>query len=375
MQMATGNLLSVTGSVRSTSSPARPVFILGITERSGTTYLQDLLRIHPDCDVDGLELNEDHFVAFSHVLAEFVQSVSTNWKPWWGAQELENDRALLLKCLGDGLLSYLREQVRRRRLLTGVASADKPLSVLVTKTPDVRNLHLFFNLFPATDLLILIRDGRAVVESAVGTFYRSREWATRQWADHARIVLRFVKDNSNTSGKWLVVKYEDLYRNNTEELRRVLAFLHLDPTAYNFEVARNLPVRGSSSLRRKGAERIASFVAPGVHWRPVPKPADFDPVNRWSDWSRGNHERFNWIAGDYLSALGYDKNVYPGCRWHWAIWNYMLDALPLEKTAWILQKGYRELALSSNKLETAFTLLSRAFRGKRLHNKRFQVHY
>jgi Sulfotransferase family len=372
--MVTGNLLPTTESARSHSIVAKPVFILGITERSGTTYLQDLLRIHPDCDVDGLELNEDHFVASSHLLVEFVKSASRSWKAWWGAQELQNDRDLVLKCLGDGLISYLHEQVRRRRALTGVAAPAKPLKVLVTKTPNVANLHLVFKLFPGADLLILIRDGRAVVESAVGTFYRSSEWATRQWADHARTILRFLKEDSDAPRKYLVVKYEDLYRRNAEELGRILSFLQLDPTVYNFEGARDLPVRGSSSLRRKGAERVASFVAPGVHWRPVPRAADFDPVNRWNGWSRAKHERFNWIAGQYLTALGYEQKIYSGgVRWPWAVWNYVLDALPIEKTVWILQKVYREIALSSNKLETALTLLSKAVRGNKSH-KRLQAH-
>src|SRR5207249_118912 len=100
---------------------ARPVFILGIAERSGTTYLQDLLRVHPDCDVDGLELEEDHFVTYANLLVKFVNLASQDWKQWWGPEQLQKERELVCRCLGDGLFSYLQCQVRNRRLLTGNA--------------------------------------------------------------------------------------------------------------------------------------------------------------------------------------------------------------------------------------------------------------
>jgi protein-tyrosine sulfotransferase len=347
------------------AATARPVFILGIAERSGTTYLQDLLRLHPDCDADGLELNEDHFVAFSHLLVEFVNSASRHWKAWWGEKELEDDRLLVCRCLGEGLIAYLNQQVCRRRLLTGLAVPDKPLKVLITKTPDVSNLNLFFNIFPNAHLLILVRDGRAVVESAVGTFYRRFEWAARQWADRAATILRFVGECSDPSNKYLVIRYEDLYRDNAKELHRILRFLQLDPMLYDFDSADKLPVRGSSSLRREDAHVTSSHIAPGIHWHPVPRPPNFNPILRWSQWSRAQHERFNWIAGRYLQPLGYEPVTFSGNRWFWTGWNTVLDALPIEKLVWISQKVRRELKQSSNRRETAGDLLRRALRTRK----------
>jgi len=356
MAHAHSNQVAVSDRPSNVPAPARPVFILGIAERSGTTYLQDLLRLHPDCDADGLELNEDHFVAFSHLLVEFVNSASRNWKPWWGEKELEDDRLLVCRCLGDGLIAYLNQQVYRRRLLTGVAVPDKPLKVLVTKTPDVSNLNLFFKMFPNAHLLILVRDGRAVVESAMGTFYRRFEWAARQWADRAATILRFVKERSDPSDRYLVIRYEDLYRDNAKELHRILRFLQLDPNLYDFDSADKLPVRGSSSLRRKDAQVTSSFIAPGIHWLPVPKSPNFNPIMRWSHWGRAKHERFNWIAGRYLQPLGYEPVTFSGNRWFWIGWNIVLDALPIEKLGWISQKVRRE---------TAIDLLRRALRARK----------
>lgn len=343
---------------------ARPVFILGIAERSGTNFLQDLLRLHPDCDVDGLELEEDHFVDFSNLLLMFVQSASRSWKMWWGAEQLERERDLALRCLGDGLVSYLKMQVVNRRSLNGMYPVDKELKVLVTKSPSVNNVEMFFRLFPDADLIILIRDGRAVVESAVRTFFRRFDKVSRQWADRADAVLRFVGNDSNRERRFLLVKYEDLYGRSDHEIRRILSFLRLDETRYNFDVARDLPVRGSSSLRQEAAAPTSSTargVAPGIHWQPVPRSADFNPLARWSHWSRAQHERFNWIAGDRMAALSYEKNVYPNYRWFWAAWNFLLDTLPIERTVWLARRVSRELKTNPDKSKALRKLASKAW--------------
>jgi protein-tyrosine sulfotransferase len=343
---------------------ARLVFILGIAERSGTTYLQDLLRLHPDCDVDGMELEEDHFVDFSDLLIKFVRSASRGWKAWWGEEQLQPERELVFRCLGEGLISYLKMQVVNRRVLNGMHPLGKELKLLVTKSPSTNNLELFFRLFPEAELIILIRDGRSVVESAVRTFFRRFDKASRQWADRADSVLRFVGNDANRDRRYLLVKYEDLYGNSDQEIGRILSFLRLDVTSYSFERARNLPVRGSSTLRREGAPPTTSAargVAPGIHWQPVPKSADFNPLARWSHWKRAQHERFNWIAGDYLTALGYEKKVYLTNRWFWITWNYLLDWLPIESSVGLCQKIGRELKANPSKLGALQKLASKAW--------------
>jgi hypothetical protein len=328
---------------------SRLAFILGIAERSGTTYLQDLLRVHPDCDVEGLELEEDHFVAHSNLLVKYVHLASQDWKEWWGPQQLQKERELACRCLGDGLISYLQLEVRNRRELTRKQPASKLPAVLVTKTPDVTNLNLFFKFFPDADLVILIRDGRSVVESAVKTFYRSFATEAYQWAKRADAIRQFASNDSNKRGRYLIVRYEDLYTNTEAELRNILSFLRLDPAQYEFRRAKELPVRGSSSLRRADAEWQQSFVAPGIHWKAVPKTVDFRPLERWSHWSRAKHERFNWIAGKYLAPFAYEMKVYRGQTWFWKLWNITLDVLPIEKALHLAQKAVREAKFAAGK--------------------------
>lgn len=128
-----------------------PIFIIGITQRCGTNFLYDLLRLHPDCGAPSL-IWEDYLAANSDLLDSYVNSVSKLWARSLG-DGLKDE---LYRHLGDGLISFLTEQIDTKRVLT--------------KTPSIRNLGNFFKLFPHARLLILIRDGRAVVESSVKSF-------------------------------------------------------------------------------------------------------------------------------------------------------------------------------------------------------------
>jgi hypothetical protein len=88
---------------------------------------------------------------------------------------------------------------------------------------------------------------------------------------------------------------------------------------FDFEAARALPVRGSSF-----------YLGPGhrsVHWEPVEKGPDFAPKERWRSWTRGMHERFEWIAGDQLRSFGYRTVVPPVTGSRDAIRHGILDIL------------------------------------------------
>ena len=83
-------------------------------------------------------------------------------------------------------------------------------------------LLMIFQLFPQARLLILVRDGRSVVESTVKSFGTSYELSMQRWAEAARIILEFQKNNQNKSGNFLIVRYEDLLDNLEKELIRIL---------------------------------------------------------------------------------------------------------------------------------------------------------
>ena len=223
-----------------------PIFLLGITPRSGTAYLSQLLNLHPDCSIN--EIFEDYFLYYSDMLINYARAVSRRWGTKW----CEESNEAICNAIGNGLLTFLTSRIR-----------DKGKSRLFAKTPSVCNLNFFFKFFPHAQLLILIRDGRAVAESYAKGFHCPLERVARYWAKGARAILEFDRNYKSSPFKYLILKYEDVFVNLESELTRIFQFLDLSTKRYDFEAAANLPIRGSSFFRGNETE--------SVHWHPVKK--------------------------------------------------------------------------------------------------------
>jgi protein-tyrosine sulfotransferase len=309
-----------------------PVFIHGITERSGTNFLFHLLCLHPGCDAGG-PIWENYLLNDSDLFGRYVDSIYREWNAEWRVGERIGPPDLLLNYLGNALIAFLNQQKGDRVGSDDLRYQGNRLKLspkrLVTKTPNVSNLGYFFKLFPEARLLILIRDGRAVVESSIKSFGGFYETAMRRWADAARVISRFDREFRRTHYRYLVVKYEDIYLNREAELRKIFAFLELNAEAYDFDAAKSLPVIGTSELRQHGQQKI--------HWKQIAKTSEFNPLGRWSHWGRARNERFNWIAGNSLSEFGYSFETYSKHRWAWTGWNLLLDV------AWAILSRMRRL--------------------------------
>jgi hypothetical protein len=199
----------------------------------------------------------------------------------WG--DFERDvLAQLQSSLGDGLISFLWTDRERR---------------LITKSPSVRNIDMVFTFFPQARLILLVRDGRSVVESCMATFGWEFERAARSWAKAAAAIRRFEATHTDRKDQYLIVRYEDLVDDVRGSLSGILRFLDLEEAGFDYDAAENLPVRGSSF-----------YLGPGrssVHWDPVEKGSDFAPKERWQIWTATRHERYAWIAGDQARYFGY----------------------------------------------------------------------
>ena len=263
-----------------------PVLILGIRPRAGTNLLGDLLGLHPALAAtrvpeDGLLRPSRHLLAYAREAARFWDQEG------WGVGAHEEDA--LLAHLGRGLRAWLeRDLPPGRRVLT--------------KTPSLRGLAQVFRLFPDADVLLLVRDGRAVVESGVRSFGWTHEQGSRKWAEAAAMLRAFTAGPRGAAGRWKQVRYEDLVRDQEGQLREVLGFLGLDAADYDFGAAAGLPVRGSSLLTDEHGR---------PRWDAAPKPEGFDDRPRWAHWDAARHARFNWIAGEHLVALGYEPVSVP----------------------------------------------------------------
>jgi hypothetical protein len=263
-----------------------PVFILGMP-RSGTNYLSDLLCLHDRCAPARAPIREDFFLEASDHLLHYASDLQERWDPTWGVFEDDLIRQFYER-LGDGLISFLWVERERR---------------LVAKTASVRHLDRFFMFFPRARLLIVVRDGRSVVQSSMSTFGWDFDLAARKWAAAADEIRRFCAEDRPATDRYRLVHYEDLLDDLRRALSSILRFLELEEDTFDWAAAADLPVRGSSSYFGPGRD--------SVHWDPVQRTPGFDPKERWRSWSREMHERFEWIAGSQLRHLGYRSETEP----------------------------------------------------------------
>jgi len=257
-----------------------PVFILGIMPRCGTNFLANLLFLHPDCEPPN-PVWEDFLISHLDQLRAYSKAVAARWDEDWGVDS--QSRALLEHALGSGIRRFLQDLAPGKRA--------------VSKTPSVNNLHLFFRFFPAARLVLLVRDGRSIVESGAQTFGWSADAASRSVNEAAQTIRDFEQNFAHQKAQYRVVRYEDLWKNTESEIRQLLAFLQLDPDLYDFSQAENLPVRGSSELSGQHGK--------SVHWDPVEQTGSFDPLSRFSHWTRSQHFHYNHIAGASMQHFGY----------------------------------------------------------------------
>lgn len=268
---------------------AGPILVLGITPRSGTNYLYDLLRLHGDCAPARAPVWEDNLLSRADLLDSYARSVAATWP---GGEHLGEG---LLRALGDSMVAFL---------------ATDPCRRLLTKTPHVHNLELLPAVFPDARAVIIVRDGRAVVQSSLDTFGGRFETHARRWAAAAETIRRFDQRHRGADEPvhHRIVRYEDLWRDLEGTLTPVLDFLGLDPAGYDMEAASRLPVRGSSTQRRGGQ----------VDWAPVERPAGFDPTARFDHWSQRMRDRFDHIAGRQLEHFGYERHRRAPSAWRGA---------------------------------------------------------
>jgi hypothetical protein len=275
--------------------------ILGVLQRSGTNFVTNLINLHPDCGRPEL-LYEDHFLAHAHHAERFFASVAGSWNPKWAAgRDLTGE---LLARLGVVILDEIRGQV-----------PGSPRA-FTTTTPAVTNLHLFPALFSGARLVLLVRNGPAVVESGVRSFGWSYEDGMDRWVQGARAIVNFRQSEVAGTVPHLLVRYEDVVAETETEIGRIVEFVGLDPARYPFEQARTLPVVGSSE----------TATGDGPSFEKIEKPPGFDPLARAKHWPVGRRARFAWKAGGLPAALGYDGAVGP-VPMGWRLYNRVADLM------------------------------------------------
>jgi protein-tyrosine sulfotransferase len=260
-----------------TRGPA--IMLHGIMPRSGTVYVGELLKQHPDlCAYPGdiwelpfLERTKD----IERVQREFLWSYTQN------KNKIANDDFLPL--FGAAIVAYLH------------SSAPEGDRILV-KISGVQFLHRFFDFFPHENLLLLIRDGRDLVHSTVKTWPQIRFWmACLRWRRAASMCLYVNLLYEQRAGVYWMGRFEDAVSDPVNFVTSACRHFGLDPSIYPWDKIGLIPVQGSSSLKESGQ----------VSWEPVYKPKDFQPSGNWRNWSSYRKLVFKIIAGDMLQKMGY----------------------------------------------------------------------
>ncbi|MCU1448345.1 MAG: sulfotransferase [Acidimicrobiales bacterium] len=259
------------------------MLVIGVAQRSGTHLVHDFLCLHPQCVAAFASPTawgstwEDYLVPTSADVGRYRSRLLARWRDeGFPTDELQ---ATLDGSLSGWLSSFLRQ-------LAGAEPGQRP----VTKTPSATDLHLVADwLLADVDVVIVVRDPRAVLQSARVTFGDSFERRLHGYVHSARAILRYRQEVADA----VLVRYEDLQTDRTAELQRLLVALGLDPDVYDYEAAAGLPIRGSSTSGDRD------------RWRGAPPHEGFDALRRGDQLPARLRRRVEWAAGPEMAALGY----------------------------------------------------------------------
>jgi hypothetical protein len=316
-------------------SEQKIVFILGIMKRSGTNFLRNLLCMHPDFGV-ALPIAEDFLIHHCHHLDQYIQSVSKMWNPSWGG--LDKCKERLARFLEQGVLDFLASLTTNEWLslfhewnvtLPSKVVLKQTPAVIVTKSPSVKNLDLVNWLFPNAKVIVVVRDGRALVASGMKSFGWKLETAARKFAEEAGCILKAVPRQPNT----MLIKYEELLAERDRTMKHIFEFIGVDAQNFDYQLFDDVPVIGSSQAKEADG---------AVHWKPT-KLKNFEPLKRWQQWTPQQLSRYYWIAGHAHEQLGYPSNERPsGLNYHFI--NQVKDFSRLVRLAvWRASAHFRKM--------------------------------
>lgn len=277
-----------------------PIFIHGQMPRCGTNFLIDVLGNHSDVFREPNQIWEFHHF----INVEYLHNYMNRLKKSKHMRELDIFR--FRRHIGSAWIKYMREFV------------DDVKKRILLKEPWVKNLEYFFDYFPEAHLVIIVRDGRNAVASAmkagfVASVARAMrvnfvapplnqpsdfEMVCRLWNESAlKVVELLSNDFSDRQNQVLLVRYEALYQNIAEETKRILDFCKLSHDSFDLGKLEVMPIRGSSFLRNSnGNMDFTQGIQPDEK---------FDPLHRWRSWTQKQHRVFRKCCRTGMQSLGY----------------------------------------------------------------------
>lgn len=262
-----------------------PAIVLhGVMPRSGTVYVGELLRLHPDLYSYPNQIWEVPFLARSSDLVRFQERFFDDYDQ--NRARMGSDDFLTL--FGSAFMGYLH-------------SMSPPDRRLLIKEAGVKHIGRFPVAFPHEHLLLLLRDGRDLVHSTLRTWPgTSFSKVCRRWVDSTRAMLEYQRTYGDRDPASCLVRFEDVQRDPETFIREACERFGLDPDRYPFDAIDEVRVIGSSTASAAGR----------VDWSDHREaPAGFKPTQHWRDWPERRKRRFKALAGDLLIESGYAKDL------------------------------------------------------------------
>ena len=244
-----------------------PILVVGVTQRSGTNHLHQLLGLHPD--VAAPRTIREDYRPRAPPRSPPVRAIAGRYVPdWIPPHEAE---AQLLARVGDALLDWLAADAG--------LGPDDPRRLL-TKTPGAYGVRGLAALAPGAHLVLLVRDGRDVVASGMrGLGWRFTE-GVDTWLAGAREFLRLTGRPLPPGVQVRTVRYEDLVADPVAEVTDLLTWLGLDPDRWDADAARTLPVVGVVLPHRGAPSRCTGTAARPAASTPAAGPTRGPPSSR-----------------------------------------------------------------------------------------------
>ena len=267
-------------------SPA--IFVHGIMPRCGSNIIHDILEVQPTVIGRGIGISEFPILCSSRAMDAFYASVVSRHR-----EVAENISGMeFMSFLVSGWLRDIQLRI------------DEGNSALL-KMPSVQHLDLFHGLFPRDKLVIVIRDGRDIVQSTLDTWKGARQFLksdialAREYAASAEVISEYLSQAAHrVDDNVYLFRYEDYISNPYDSVRKLFNFLGLSTEDSLVRAAVNLPVRGASSIKQDGH----------TTWDPVAKPKDFSSSAKWHTWGKRRRKRFAKAANKALVNLGYESS-------------------------------------------------------------------
>lgn len=193
-----------------------------------------------------------------------------------------------------------------------------PPQIPMFKEPSVSDLDDMFRMFPDSKAIVILRDGRDILCSQLKSGYglpsislghpstlrrlfpgEDLKILVKQLARSSQFLSEFLDNNqmSELGQKFITVKYEDLVIAPQYEVPKILGWLGLDESSYDWGKFQAMPVRGSSFLRDQNGEiNFSQGVARGN---------EFSPIKRWDNWNLSMLSYYNKKLGHYFARFGY----------------------------------------------------------------------